>query len=193
MIKFYWWCAIMKKLILIGGDLASGKSTFANILGEELGILVINKDNLKEIIGDTIITKTREENKKLSVISFNIMCYLLKKNKDNIIILESNFKPYEMEILKDLVNEYNYKVLSLVLTGNNDILHERFQKRLNENRHYVHKSQDFTNISDFIKTLEELRSVNYIGEVINIDSSTFEYQNNTLLMDKILNFVKNNT
>ena len=183
----------MKKLILIGGDLASGKSTFANILGEELGILVINKDNLKEIIGDTIITKTREENKKLSVISFNIMCYLLKKNKDNIIILESNFKPYEMEILKDLVNEYNYKVLSLVLTGNNDILHERFQKRLNENRHYVHKSQDFTNISDFIKTLEELRSVNYIGEVINVDSSTIEYQNNPLLMDKILNFVKNNT
>ena len=81
----------MKKLILMGGDLASGKSTFANMLGEELGILVINKDNLKEILGDTIKVTTREENKKLSVISFDLMCYLLKKNQKDTIILESNF------------------------------------------------------------------------------------------------------
>lgn len=179
----------MKKLILMGGDLASGKSTFANMLGEELGILVINKDNLKEILGDTIKVTTREENKKLSVISFDLMCYLLKKNQKDTIILESNFKPYEMEVLKKLVEEYNYDVLSLVFRGDNIILHERFQKRLNENRHYVHKSQDFTNIDDFIKTLEELRAVKYIGEVINIDSSDFSYQNDIQIVIKITNFI----
>ena len=178
----------MKKIILIGGDLASGKSTYSNILGDKYNILVINKDNLKEILGDTIIVNNREENKKLSVISFDLICYLIKKNKNNIII-ESNFKPYEMDVLKELCNELDYDVLSLVFKGNNEILHQRFLNRLNENRHYVHKSQDFTNIEDFIKTLEELRSVKYIGKVINVDSSNFDYQNDIKLLNEIEHFL----
>lgn len=180
----------MKKLILIGGDLASGKSTFANMLGDKLGLLVINKDNLKEILGDTIIVNTREENKKLSVVCFDLMCYLLKKNKNATIILESNFKPYEMEELNKIVSEYGYDVLSLVLKGDNKILHERFLNRLNENRHYVHKSQDFTNLDDFVNTLNELRNVKYIGKVINIDSSNFNYQTDCSIFSQISNFVK---
>ena len=67
----------MKKLILMGGDLASGKSTYSNIIGDKFNVLVINKDNLKEILGDTIIVNNREENKKLSVISFDLICYFL--------------------------------------------------------------------------------------------------------------------
>lgn len=178
----------MKKLILMGGDLASGKSTYSNIIGDKFNVLVINKDNLKEILGDTIIVNNREENKKLSVISFDLICYLIKKNKGSIVI-ESNFKPYEMKVLEDLIKEYNYDVLSLVFKGDNEVLHKRFLNRLNENRHYVHKSQDFTNIDDFVKTLEELRMVKYPGKVIEIDSSNFDYQNNEALFDEIDSFL----
>ena len=60
----------MKKLILIGGVLAGGKSTFSHLVGERFGISVVNKDRLKEILGDNIHTSNREENKKLSVIAF---------------------------------------------------------------------------------------------------------------------------
>ncbi len=181
----------MKKIILMGGDLASGKSTYSNIIGEKLNVLVINKDNLKEILGDTIIVNNREENKKLSVISFDLICYLIKKNKGSIII-ESNFKPYEMDVLNKLFNEYNYDVLSLVFKGDNEILHKRFLNRLNENRHYVHKSQDFSNINDFIKTLDELRNVNYPGEVINVDSTNFDYQKDEMLFERIRKFLNIN-
>ena len=65
----------MKKLILIGGVLAGGKSTFSHILGKKFNIPVVNKDRLKEILGDNIPTKNREENKKLSKISFDLMMY----------------------------------------------------------------------------------------------------------------------
>ncbi|MBR6072047.1 MAG: AAA family ATPase [Acholeplasmatales bacterium] len=180
----------MKKLILMGGDLASGKSTYSNIIGNKYNILVINKDNLKEILGDNILVNNREENKKLSVISFDLICYLIKKNMGTIIV-ESNFKPYEMDVLKSIVEEYDYDVLSLVFKGDNEILHKRFLNRLNENRHYVHKSQDFTNINDFINTLEELRNVKYIGKIINVNSSTFEYQNDNELMIEIEKFINN--
>ena len=51
----------MSKLILFGGDLASGKSTYSNIIGEKFNITVINKDRLKEILGDIFIAENREE------------------------------------------------------------------------------------------------------------------------------------
>ena len=181
----------MKKLIIIGGDLASGKSTYANMLGEKYNLLVVNKDNLKEILGDTIIANNRYENKRLSKISFDMICYLVKKNK-GILVIESNFKPYEMEELKKITEELDYDILSIVFKGDNEILHERFIKRLDEKRHYVHKSQDFTNIEDFIVALEELRSVNYIGKVINVDSSNFDYQKDLSLFAEIDTFLKNN-
>lgn len=178
----------MKKLILIGGDLAAGKSTFSNMLKEKYGLLVINKDRLKEILGDTIIVDNREENKKLSVISFNLMKYLIEKNED-VLVLESNFKDYEMKELKRLTDNLNYSVLSLKFSGDNEILHERFLKRLNENRHYVHKSQDFSNINDFILCLNDLRNVEYIGQTINIDCSDFSYFNDQNIFTIIEKFI----
>ena len=179
----------MRKLILVGGDLAAGKSTFSNVIGEKLDLLVVNKDRLKEIIGDHIMARDRDENIKFSNISFDAMMYLIEKNKGTL-VLESNFKPYEMERIEKLTKELGYEVLSLVLSADVKILHERFQDRLKkEDRHYVHRAQDFTDINDFKETLDELRSVNYLGKVINIDASTFDCQTDMKLLEEIKNFV----
>jgi 2-phosphoglycerate kinase len=160
----------MRKIILIGGDLASGKSTYSRFLAEKFNLSLINKDILKEILGDNIKTSNREENKKLSKISFDLIKYFIETTQDDIIV-ESNFKPYEMVELEKYLNEN--EILSLHFKGDNKELHERFQKRLKENRHEVHKSQDFTDINDFINVLEELRSVKYIGTVIDVDVSKY--------------------
>lgn len=178
----------MKKLILIGGDLAGGKSSYSRILSQEYRISLINKDNLKEILGDCIHVDTREENKRLSYISFQIMKYIVKQNQ-TILILESNFKQYEIEELNQIIEEQGYEVLSLRFIGDNEILHKRFLKRLEENRHYVHKSQDFTDINDFINTLNELRKVEYPKEVINVCCSNFDYQQDMTLRSKIEEFI----
>jgi predicted kinase len=178
----------MKKLILIGGVLASGKSTYSMILKEKFKINVINKDILKEILGDNIYVKTREENKKLSVICFDLMKYLLFAN-ESVLVLECNFKDYELIELKKIVDKLNYQVLSIVFDARNEILHERFLKRLNENRHYVHKSQDFTNIEDFIKTQDELRNAPYFGKIINVNCDDFSYQEDTTILDQINEFL----
>ena len=181
----------MKKLILIGGSLATGKSTYANILKDKYNLLVINKDNLKEILGDNIYVETREENKKLSVISFEIMKYLVLKNMD-VLVLESNFKDYELRELETICNETDIKVLSIIFDGNSNILHKRFLERLNMNRHYVHKSQDFSNINDFINTLDELRNAKYFGNIIKVNCDDFSYQENCELFNKIEEFLQNN-
>jgi len=44
----------MSKLLLIMGDLATGKSTFANILSKRYSTSMFGKDTIKEVLGDTI-------------------------------------------------------------------------------------------------------------------------------------------
>lgn len=178
----------MKRLILIGGDLAGGKSSFAELLRKKFSITVINKDRIKEILGDTIYAKNREENKRLSVISFHIMQYILEKN-EGILVLESNFKAEEAQWLTEWTEKNKVPVLALRFTGNSRILHKRFLDRLSQNRHYVHKSQDFSELKDFEVALEELRKVKYPGRIIEIDCTDFSYQTNDTLFREISDFI----
>lgn len=178
----------MKKLILIGGVLAGGKSTFSHIVGERFSVPVVNKDRLKEILGDNIPTANREENKKLSVISFELMMYLAGCEGDYL-ILESNFKNYELKELSAFAKDRGIKVLSIFLDGDDRVLHQRFIKRLDEDRHPVHKSQDFTRIEDFTATLDELRSSAYPGEILHVDCTDFSYQTDEIILGKIKDFL----
>ena len=179
----------MRKIILIGGVLAAGKSTYANILKEKYNLTVVTKDRLKEILGDNILVTNREENKKLSVICFDLMKYLLECNMTNL-VLECNFKDYELVELKELCNRLGYDVLTLVMDADNEILHKRFIKRLDENRHYVHKSQDFSDINDFIPVMDSLRYIPYFGDIINVNCNDFSYQRDEELFKKIELFLK---
>ena len=180
----------MKKLILIGGALAAGKSTFSHIVGERFGVSVVNKDRVKEILGDNIPTANREENKKLSVISFELMAYLAE-GEGNALILESNFKEYELRELEKRCNASGCEVLSIFLDGDDAVLHARFIKRLSENRHPVHKSQDFSRIEDFTNTLDELRGARYFGNIIRVDCTDFSYQKDEKLLEEIKVFLNN--
>ena len=69
-----------------------------------------------------------------TIVSLAAYWYLLKKNH-NVILLESNFKDYEMDVINEIIKEYDYKVLSFVFKGDNKILHQRFLKRLK--RHII--------------------------------------------------------
>ena len=69
----------MKKLLLITGDIAAGKSTFSKILSERYSTAVFQKDTIKEILGDHIGFHNREENKILSNATIEIMCHISKR------------------------------------------------------------------------------------------------------------------
>lgn len=180
----------MKKLILMGGDLASGKSAYSRNVGRKLHVTVINKDILKEILGDKFIAGNREDNLKLSSAAFDIICYMIRAGESNLIV-ESNFKDYEMAVLGALTKARGYDVMSLKFRGDDKILHERFLTRLNKKRHYVHRSQDFSDITKFSEMLETLRAVKYIGKVTEVDSSDFLYAEDKTLYNMIKAFLKN--
>ena len=80
----------MKKLLLIMGDLATGKTTFANILSQRYNAILFFKDSIKEALGDTIGFSNRAENLKLSRASAELMYLIFRQfsKLDRDLILE---------------------------------------------------------------------------------------------------------
>ena len=66
---------------------------------------------------------------------------------------------HELRDLKDRCDADGCEVLSIILDGEDAVLHARFIKRLSENRHPVHKSQDFSRIEDFKEEWKEILSI----------------------------------
>ncbi len=183
----------MKKLLLIMGDLATGKSTFANILSKRYDTNVFFKDSIKEVLGDTIGFSNREENKKLSNATMELMCFIFsefgKLHKN--LILESNFHTIELEKLHKLAFEDNYEVLTLVLRGDIEILYKRYLNRMyNENRHPVHLSTTLDVFDDFKRYTEYLRTEKILGNTMYINADDFLYQTDKKILEKIDEFMR---
>ena len=183
----------MKKLLLIMGDLATGKSTFANILSKRYDTNVFFKDSIKEVLGDTIGFSNREENKKLSNATMELMFFIFsefgKLNKN--LILESNFHTIELERLHKLAFENNYEVLTLVLRGDIEILYKRYLNRMhNENRHPVHLSTTLDVFDDFKGYTEYLRTEEILGNAMYINADDFSYQTDKEILDNIDEFMR---
>lgn len=150
----------MKKLILITGDLASGKSHLADSLSNRLNITAFEKDLIKEHFCDLYGFKTREENRELSIKAVNYMidAFVKFSSLGQDIILEANFREDEMLKIKDIADKNDYKVVCLVLRGEYQFLYQRFLDRL-PTRHEAHKSIRLDeSIEKFIQYIEEQRS-----------------------------------
>ena len=184
----------MRKLLLIMGDLATGKSTFAGQLSRRYGTNVFYKDTIKEVLGDTIGFRDREENLKLSRATGELMVFLFREfaklGKD--LILESNFRPAELEALHRVARDGGYEVLTLVLRGDPEVLHQRYLDRIRGgNRHPVHLSTTFEVFEDFREYLLRSRNIEVPGDVIRVDSDDFAYQNDKALLLSIDSFFEN--
>lgn len=178
----------MGKLLLIMGDLATGKSTFAGILSQRYDVTIFFKDAIKEILGDTIGFTNRAENKQLSVATGELMCHIFSQfgKLDKDLILESNFRIGELEKLHQLAASLDYQVLTLVLQGDAERLHGRYLNRMhNENRHPVHLCAQFNTFEGFREYIESLRADNIPGDVCHINANDFSYQSNPELLAKI--------
>lgn len=178
----------MNRLILISGDLASGKSTLADSLSVALNIPCFEKDKIKERLCDMYGFKTREENLKHSIAAVNEMIdnfiSFSKENKD--IILEANFHKDEIIKINELADKTNYEVTFIVLTANTKLLYQRFLERV-PTRHPAHMSMHLDkDFSLFEKYIEEGRNeqICFKKHIINIENKSKEQ-----VLDEALNII----
>ena len=182
----------MRRLLLVRGDLAAGKSFFADILSQRYGANVFHKDSLKEVLGDTIGFTNREENQKLSRAAIELMRFLFAESAklDKDLILESNFHKEEMERLYELAAKSQYEVLILELRGEPEILHKRFLNRIaKENRHPVHLTVKLDKFEDIKRCIESARAEEICGDVLEINADDFSYQTDAMVLARIDEFM----
>lgn len=131
--------------ILVAGMPASGKSTMAKYLSEQLGLPMISKDNLKEILFDEIGFNSRAEKNKLGVASARLMYHVAEQfmRINAPFILENNFENATKPELMELLEKYGYTAITLRLTGDCEKIYERFAKRdRSPERHRGHVVND---------------------------------------------------
>ena len=117
--------------ILVTGIPAAGKSTMAEVLSERLKLPVISKDAVKELLFDNVGFQSREEKVKLGIASMEIMYYvagqLMKAGQS--FILENNFEYSSEHGIKNLLEKYQYSLLTITLTGDYKVIYQRFLER----------------------------------------------------------------
>lgn len=183
----------MGKLLLIMGDLATGKSTFARALSQRYDTGVFFKDPIKEVLGDTVGFSNRAENKRLGVAAGELLRHIFSEfaRLDKNLILESNFRIGELEKLHAIAAERGYQVLTLMLQGDAKILYQRFRNRIeNENRHPVHICDEFATFEGFESYLQSLRRDDLPGRVIAVNADDFSYQTDPALLEKLDAFMR---
>ena len=142
-----------KKIIIITGYLASGKSAFAVRLAKELCVPYITKDTLKEAICSGFTLGSREESSRFSAITFDAILYISQRLMEtgSPLIIEGNFVPAgvkktdEAGALKNLIDRYEYLALTYKFYGNTSFLHKRFTER----EHSPERGQALRMLSDF--------------------------------------------
>ena len=173
----------MKKIIVITGDLAAGKSTVADYLSEKLHILAIEKDTVKERLCDIIGFNSREENRKLSLaaVSYMINTFECSTKAGTDLILEANFRLDELNKIKDIATRNEYKMFMFNLTGDIDVLFKRFCDRI-PTRHRAHMSmklnEDKNRFAEYIQSIRDEISSFEDVVTININNMTSEEVSN---------------
>ena len=176
-------------IVFVSGLLASGKTTFSEYLSKELGVLLINKDYVKEVLCETVGFNNREENLKLSGATHQLMRHITESSmKVSLpIILESNFNPGDAKYFGNEIQKYEYVPITVMLTGNKKVLYQRFIERWEE-RHPAHKSFPLPTWEEFNTQPDNgWERFDVGGEKITIDTTNFE----NVCYDDVVGKVKN--
>lgn len=180
----------MSKLVVFTGGLATLKTTISKRIAQDLGVLCLNKDNIKEVLVDTIGFKNREENKKLSHATVSTMIEIAKQARisNTSLLLEANFKLDELEKISLVSGFMDTKILTVFLYGDTMVLYQRYVDRQSL-RHSAHKSTGLLSFEMFEWSLKEHQVKDCIGHVITVDTTLFDESDYQVLLNKIKAFL----
>ena len=118
-------------VIIIAGMPASGKSTLARAVGAALGYPVLEKDELKEEIFDTVGFSCYAEKRKLDHAATAVLlrCFESLLVGGASVILVNNFDTASAERLSSLVTSYDCRAVTVFLGGDNDVFYRRYVER----------------------------------------------------------------
>jgi len=173
---------VNRKIIIIAGYLASGKSGFAAMLSKALGVPCFVKDTFKTALCASIQINSREESSRYSAVTFDGIMYAAERLIETgcPVIIEGNFVPpgtkktNEAGVIKALIDKFSCPSLTFRFTGDVKVLHKRFvnREKLPE-RGQANMMFGEVSFEDFDAYCRGLDGFNAGGEIVEIDTTDF--------------------
>ncbi len=166
----------MRKIIIITGYPAAGKTAFSQRLKEALGIPCFNKDSVKVLLAENIGFADRQENKVLSNTAVKLMFHIAGEilQAGQPVIVEGNFSQAEGDALAVLLAQWGAEAMTYIFTGDLPVIYQRYvQRDQSAERHAAHKSAGFAGVEEFAAAVMPLAGFSVPGEVVRVDSTDF--------------------
>lgn len=132
-------------LIVLAGMPATGKSTVAAALSQSFGYPILEKDYIKEGLFDTLGFENYAQKRALDHAANNVLLRMLEAmlKVGNSAIVDNNFDTSSGEKLCELIENYSPNCVTVFLTGDAKVLHQRYTLRDNAHkRHLGHVLQE---------------------------------------------------
>lgn len=171
-----------RKILIITGYLAAGKSTFARQLSTAVNIPYLIKDTFKIALCENVEVASREESSRFSVVTFDAIMYVAERLIETCtpIIIEGNFVPAgikkidEAGIIKNLIDKYGCRSLTYKFIGDTQILHKRYIERdVLPERGQVNAMLGDIPYNDFDRLCHNLDGFNVGDEIVTVDTTDF--------------------
>lgn len=133
------------ELIILAGMPATGKSTVAAALSQELGYPILEKDNIKEGLFDTLGFENYARKRALDHAANEVLLRVLKAmlRAGTSVIVDNNFDTVSTAKLCTMLEEIQPNCVTVFLSGAPEVLYRRYAARDDAGtRHLGHVLQD---------------------------------------------------
>jgi predicted kinase len=178
-------------LVIITGHPASGKTTLSHRLADDLKLMCINKDEIKERLGETWAVNTREQSKVMGKATFEVMDYIVEEiiKAGNSLIVEANFPAkFYNEKFNKLKDKYKFRVVQIICWASADMLLERIKRRItSQERHGVHMDEEMIKTGEMQQLLGngKIDLIAIEGKIIEVDTTDFSKINYSYIADAL--------
>lgn len=128
-------------LVIVCGPSGGGKSSVAGPLSERLGIPLIGKDELKEVLFDSLGWGDRERSRQMSDAAYELMFHLAGRHlaAGSSFLLEANFRPEAAMRLAALTEGTRFNAVTIRCHADPQVLRDRLRHRAEQRlRHPGH-------------------------------------------------------
>lgn len=164
-------------LVIVHGSPATGKTTIARFLAEQLNLPLVTKDDIKERLFENLGWSDRDWSRKLGAATYEILLYVVEQQlrAGSSLIIESNFNSESDPIFEDLSKRVSFEPVQIICQASRDVVLERFSSR--QARGLRHPGHVDTVVVEEMKSadhVEKTRPLSIGGEVIEVDTDDFE-------------------